>query len=234
MRRARADQKERACQEVACAELSCIGALKREIDDQAQAIRDRRAGERRELVASLRQHLASLGDKAPAGALLALASTMDDMAREETDGDVADLSPRLKEPIALYERAAALSGPAAAHERAGEREAAAALRARGPRLPPGVMLPPVAVGAAAERSEMEGRLAALVRRCGETHPMPEAPLELVVTVDAAGPRPARVTVRPAKAGPPSDFMRCLEARGPGYFVDAPALLRAALTLTRAF
>lgn len=108
---ARAERRERACAPAGCAELACLGKLKRAFDEEAAAIRARRARERGELIASLRRALDAAGDKAPAGVALALASKMEDVARE-TDGSIVDFARLAREPIAMYQRAAALGGPA--------------------------------------------------------------------------------------------------------------------------
>lgn len=396
VRRARVDQMERRCKDAACAELACLGMRARELDAESQVVRERWTGERRELCASLRQHVASLGSAAPAGVLLALASTLDDAARREGAGASGELAVLLKEPIALYEHAAALSGPASdagwfaryrlglALEDTGANEAAravfdalarasppggrgadaayhaagltadpegvadayqraAALAEKGtllhasylarwsrsallaerpadalaagallceeaaalddgaellregaeavaealglllarrpvpplPRVPavafaliaarvaggavsrfdvaqavkareaiaagaPGSAEAPLAregLAAAREReetaqSELSGRLRALVRDCAGGRFLGPA-LDLAVTVGAVWPGPAKVTARPVTSGAPPYLVRCLEARGAAYFVDAPADLRATLTLKSA-
>lgn len=391
LRRARAERMERRCQDAACAERACIEMRAREHDAAAQAIRERWADERRELCASLQQHLASQRGAPPAGVLLALASTLDDMARREGAGPAGELAARLKEPISLYGRAATRAGPASdigwfAHYRLGlaledigENEAArgvfiglarasspgergadaayrvarltadpegaayayqraATLAEKGtlshawylaqwsraallaeqpadalaagtllcdeaaalddgaellkegteavaealgrllalrpvPPLPkvPTVTFAPIAARVAdgalsrfdvaqavkaweailalapgsaeaprareglagarerekAARSELPGRLRALARDCADRRFI-GPPLDFAVT---AGP--AKVTARPVTPGAPPYLARCLEARGAAYLVDAPAELRATLTLRSA-
>jgi hypothetical protein len=383
---ARAERRERGCRVSSCADLACIGTLKESFAGEVRAVRERRAAERRELVEGLRRYIDVASGEPRVSALVALASTLEDMARQ---GE-RELSIALKEPIALYELAASISASttdlgwfaryrrAAALHDAGETERAkgaffelaqasppgrrtalamyeaahlerdpgraadlyqravsagdkgssalwpslrgwarAALEAERPAdaLAAGLLLceealthhddwegrlddgaeavaeafgrlvvasakphlgqVPAAIAArvadnavrrfdvsqaihawetllahapgateapaaraalaaarerAAPRTEMEGRLAALLQECGRESLLTPADSEIASALDAASPRSPQVTVRPAKPGSPTRFLRCVEARGPAYFVEAPADLRASLTL----
>lgn len=128
---ARAERKERACAERGCADRGCLGELKRGFEEGVRAARDRLEKERGRLIVNLRAQADAAGDKAAPGVLLALATTLEDVVATTVDADLPRL---LKEPIALYARAAALTGPtsdigwfaryrlAVALDNAGERE----------------------------------------------------------------------------------------------------------------
>jgi hypothetical protein len=97
-------------------------------------------------------------------------------------------------------------------------------------LPKAPVLPPVVTTDADRRQDLAARLTGLARECVRAQAADDKEVELPVKVETRGGGPARVTVGRAA----TDLARCLSARGPAYFVDAPADLKATLALTVGF
>jgi hypothetical protein len=123
----------------------------------------------------------------------------------------------------------AVAGLGAILARAGKREEAAALLVRpGPAKPPEI--PPIPTTLHDQQVDAAERLATLAAECvARTVVIGE--YEVAVTVKTPnGKGPAKLKVVLGK-GAPANLAPCMEARGPAFFVDAPADVRATLAIT---
>jgi hypothetical protein len=172
--------------------------------------------------------------RVPAAAFAPIAAhaAEDALSRFDTGAAVRAWDAILAQSPTAEEARPAAAALVAVFERSGAADKAAALRARFPGpLPKAPVLPPVVGSDVARKRDLEARLKGLARECAYTLLADDKEEEVPLSVEARGAGPAEV-----KAGTASSpaLARCLSARGPAYFVDAPADLKATLALMVGF